>query len=331
MDPGYSIVPARPEHIELLPAIELAAAALLRGHAPDHVLAEVTSLDELNDAQAEGRLWVALEDDSPVGLALIEILDAHTVHLEEVGVHPRHGRRGLGAALVSAVLEWAARSGYRQVTLTTFRDVPWNMPFYARLGFEELPRAEWNPALRAIVEDEAARGLDPGRRVVMVRSLAMTSREPHLFIYLDDQLLATVTFDGFQNEYPWYSGTLAAGPAMPRWREFVDRYAEADVEFDYHPHHPDEGPYEETDLAEYVKLLRELLDARKRGAPPPDGSDEDPWVQPWLAEPIERLEQYIAFLDWRRWRAVTADGSIVEGVPLPPKLHVEHGRFSYRP
>lgn len=171
MNPGYSIIPARPEHIEPLPTIELAAATLLRGHAPDHVLAEATSLDELKDAQAEGRLWVALADDSPLGLALIEILDAHTVHLEEVDVHPRHGRRGIGAALVSAVLEWAARSAYRQVTLTTFRDVPWNMPFYARLGFEELPRAEWPPPLRAIVADEAARGLDPEMRVAMVRTL----------------------------------------------------------------------------------------------------------------------------------------------------------------
>lgn len=93
MNPRYSIAEARPEHIEPLPAIELAAATLLRGHAPDHVLAEATSLDELKDAQAGGRLWVALADDSPVGLALIEILDAHTAHLREIDVHPRPSGR----------------------------------------------------------------------------------------------------------------------------------------------------------------------------------------------------------------------------------------------
>jgi hypothetical protein len=43
------------------------------------------------------------------------------------------------------------------------------MPFYARLGFVIVPRAQLSPALRAIVEDETRRGLDPTRRVVMRR------------------------------------------------------------------------------------------------------------------------------------------------------------------
>jgi hypothetical protein len=55
------------------------------------------------------------------------------------------------------------------VTLTTFRDVPWNMPFYARLGFEIVPPEQVGPALFAIVEGETRRGLDPARRVVMRR------------------------------------------------------------------------------------------------------------------------------------------------------------------
>ena len=52
--------------------------------------------------------------------------------LEEIDVHPDHGRRGLGRRLVSAVCAWAARGGHRWLTLTTFRDVPFNMPFHAR-------------------------------------------------------------------------------------------------------------------------------------------------------------------------------------------------------
>jgi GNAT superfamily N-acetyltransferase len=168
-DPRYRIALARPGDLSALREIELAAAALLEGHAPPSVLAETTGEDELREAQAEGRLWVALDEGAaPVGFALVEPLPSGLPHLEELGVHPRHGRRGVGAALVRAVCEWTARSGHPSLTLTTFRDVAWNLPFYARLGFEEVPGDELREELAAQVRDEAARGLDPARRAVMV-------------------------------------------------------------------------------------------------------------------------------------------------------------------
>ena len=139
------------------------------GHAPASVLDETTSEDDLREAQAAGRLWIALAGDTPVGFAHVEVLGSGVAHLEEIDVHPDHGRRGLGCRLVEAVCEWAARSGYREVTLTTFREVPWNMPFYARLGFEEVPTRELSADLVAVVADETRRGLDPTRRVVMRR------------------------------------------------------------------------------------------------------------------------------------------------------------------
>src|SRR5262249_52462140 len=79
--------------------------------------------------------------------------------------------RGLGTRLVLHVCDWAADNGIGSVTLTTFRDVAWNMPVYARLGFEVVPHAQLSPARRAVVEDETRRGLDPARRVVMRRRL----------------------------------------------------------------------------------------------------------------------------------------------------------------
>jgi predicted N-acetyltransferase YhbS len=99
-------------------------------------------------------------------------------HLEEIDVHPRHARRGVGTALVRSACEWAARSGHAQLTLTTFRALSWNMPFYQRLGFEEIPTEDLGPDLAAVVADEAARGLDPGRRVVMRRRLHGPRRAP---------------------------------------------------------------------------------------------------------------------------------------------------------
>jgi GNAT superfamily N-acetyltransferase len=110
--------------------------------------------------------------DVPVGFALVEMLAAGRPHLEEIDVHPDHGRRGVGAALVRAVCAWARSAGYEDITLTTFRAVPWNMPFYQRLGFEEIRDDALRPELVAVVRDETARGLDPGGRVVMRHRLA---------------------------------------------------------------------------------------------------------------------------------------------------------------
>jgi GNAT superfamily N-acetyltransferase len=154
----------------------LAAAALLLGHAPESVLSETTAERDFREAQAQGRLWVALDGDVPVGFAHVEVFSTRAAHLEEVDVHPAHGRRGLGTRLVVAVREWAARSGYRELTLTTFREVPWNMPFYARLGFQEVPTGELTSDLMSVVRDETRRGLDPARRVVM--RLVTVSRRP---------------------------------------------------------------------------------------------------------------------------------------------------------
>ena len=171
--PVYTIAAARPKDLAALAAIELAAARLLVGHAPESVLNETTSDEALNTALRQGHLWVALADDVPVGFALVEVIEPSVAHLEEIDVHPQHGRRGLGTKLVGAVCAWAIAAGYHSVTLTTLRDVPWNMPFYARLGFEVIPSEALSPALRSVVQDETRRGLDPTRRVAMRRPCAV--------------------------------------------------------------------------------------------------------------------------------------------------------------
>jgi GNAT superfamily N-acetyltransferase len=163
----YEITLARPADLPFIGPIELAAAQLLRCHAPQSALDEVTSEEALRAAQRDDRLWVARTAGAPVGFAHVELVEPNAAHLEELDVHPDHGRRGVGARLVTAVCRWAADRGFDRVTLTTFRRVPWNMPFYARLGFEEIPPAARTPALQAIVQDETRRGLDPAQRVTM--------------------------------------------------------------------------------------------------------------------------------------------------------------------
>ena len=167
MEMRLSIALARERDLHELPAIELAAARLLEGHAPESILAESTPIEDLSAAQADGRLWVALADDRPVGFAIVEMLDDGLPHLDELDVHPEFMRRGMGTALVRVVCDWTAENGFSEITLTTFRVVSWNMPFYAKMGFELVPEANLRPALRAVVDDETARGLDPETRCVM--------------------------------------------------------------------------------------------------------------------------------------------------------------------
>jgi GNAT superfamily N-acetyltransferase len=165
--PGYSIVRGHAQHLGALPGIELAAAQLLRGYAPETVLTETTDAHTFSQAADGGLLWVAVMGETPVGFALVRMLADDLPHLDELDVEPSHGRRGLGTALVREVCEWAAVTGYSILTLTTFRAVAWNLPFYARLGFAEIPHNLLRPELTAVVSKEAARGLTPETRAVM--------------------------------------------------------------------------------------------------------------------------------------------------------------------
>lgn len=176
METGYLITQACPEHLSALPDIERQAALLFRGwDVPHAILEETTPLEEFQEAQKAGLLWVALSPQHhPVGFALVERAGP-LLHLEEIDVHPQHGRRGIGAALVEAVCTWARDCGCTQITLTTYHDIPWNEPFYARLGFEVLSMTELSDELRRRVDEETARGLDSARRVVMRKALSPKS------------------------------------------------------------------------------------------------------------------------------------------------------------
>jgi len=56
-------------------------------------------------------------------------------------------------------------------TLSTLRDVPWNAPFYGKLGFRILVERELTQTLRELLESEARLGLPMKNRVLMRREL----------------------------------------------------------------------------------------------------------------------------------------------------------------
>ncbi|MFF3004633.1 GNAT family N-acetyltransferase [Kitasatospora sp. NPDC057940] len=102
------------------------------------------------------------------GYLLAEPVDG-ALHIEQVSVHPDHARRGIGRALIEHL---AAGTDAPALTLTTFADVPWNAPYYARCGFRPLADHELTPGLREIRRKEAEHGLDRWPRLCMRRDLA---------------------------------------------------------------------------------------------------------------------------------------------------------------
>jgi GNAT superfamily N-acetyltransferase len=163
---------AGPEHVDELPTIERAAATRFGDSLPQSVLSHATPVDNLAAAQQAGLLWVALEPaGAPVGFAVASV-HGRRVHLDELDVLPAHGRKGIGSALVEAVEDYALKSDCTEITLTTFRDVPWNAPFYSRVGFEAISEQELDKELIARLSDEVALGLERSSRVAMRKPLS---------------------------------------------------------------------------------------------------------------------------------------------------------------
>lgn len=164
----YTVRQAIRADLPLLPDIERAAARLFPAEdIPPHLYEQATPIADFEKAHAAGLLWVAADEASnPVGFAHLVPMDQH-IHLEELDVHPAHGRRGLGRKLVTATLDWARAQGYPAMTLTTFRHVPWNAPFYETLGFLPLDESDLSQSLREEIDWEVGQGLDREKRVAM--------------------------------------------------------------------------------------------------------------------------------------------------------------------
>mgnify|MGYP001049867733 CR=1 FL=1 len=159
-----------------LPAMELATGDLFRALGMDAVADDnPPTTEDLARYQRAGRLLVADDGGRGGGYLLIDVLPG-AAHIEQVTVHPNHARRRIGRDLIDAAEHWARRRGLTWLTLTSYRDVPWNAPYYARLGFDVLDQDELSPELRAVRQAEAARGLDAWPRVTMRRQIGSAGR-----------------------------------------------------------------------------------------------------------------------------------------------------------
>lgn len=153
----------------MLPAVERSAGEAFR--AIDDLAwiagAADLSVDRYATLIAGGAAWVACDAAGDVVGFLCGEVFGDTLHIWEMSVRRDRQLAGLGGRLLATATAWAATLRLPAVTLTTFREVAWNEPFYRRAGFRTLADHEVTPRLAETLRAEVANGLPGNRRCAM--------------------------------------------------------------------------------------------------------------------------------------------------------------------
>jgi len=158
---SWKIRVAESADADALPAVERSASMRFRS-IPD--LAFLADGDDRTVAWhrhhiAQGAEWIALsESEEIIGFLAAEIVGPE-LHIWELAVRIDVQNQGIGRKLIETACAFARQRDLESMTLTTFSNVPWNAPWYQRLGFV---RCRDNERLAALVRAESERGW-PGR------------------------------------------------------------------------------------------------------------------------------------------------------------------------
>jgi len=163
------IRPARADEIDRVRDIErISASRFLGTDRAELADDEPTDAATLAARIGQGGLLVAVDAQVPAAFVMFREVEG-CAYVEQIDVLPSHARRGIGADLLEAVAKLARARGWPALTLSTFKDVPFNAPYYARLGFEEV--GALTPGMSEIRAEHEARGLDETTRVFMRREV----------------------------------------------------------------------------------------------------------------------------------------------------------------
>jgi len=157
---------------DALRAIEVAAGEPFRALGMDSIADdEPPAASALHSVIDDGRAWVSVDEvDRPIGYLLVEIVGG-SAHIGQVSVDPTHAGLRIGSALIDVAGQWAVEHRLAGLTLTTFTDVPWNAPYYQRLGFEAIPPDQVTRELRELAAAELEYFQHRWPRVAMRRAL----------------------------------------------------------------------------------------------------------------------------------------------------------------
>ena len=158
---------ANADDLPQLPALERAAAAMF-ANSPYPQLVHWSLASE--EIQSGDVIFVAEVSNELAGFVIVRPA-SEAMHIQEIDVHPNFARRRVGALLIDAVEKWTRTQGLLFVTLTTFDDVPWNGPYYARLGYSQIERDAISPALQTILLAEEKAGIAMAHRICMQKEI----------------------------------------------------------------------------------------------------------------------------------------------------------------
>jgi ribosomal protein S18 acetylase RimI-like enzyme len=153
------------------PELEQSAGLSFREYPELAWLADADNLpaERYLEIIGEGWSWVA-EDMLSVPVAFVAAtLEGAELHIWELNVRMECQRRGIGRRLLQHFIAEAAVARIAAITLTTFRDVPWNAPFYGSRGFDVAKKPD--PRLAGLLVAEVGKGLPAARRCAMRRRI----------------------------------------------------------------------------------------------------------------------------------------------------------------
>jgi GNAT superfamily N-acetyltransferase len=163
-----AIRPAIFSEIEAVRDIERASAQRFLGVMDDLAADEPSPASVLAARIETGGLLVAEIGADLAAFVMFRPVE-DSFYIEQIDVLPAFERQRIGAALIDAVADRARATGLARLTLSTFREVPRNAPYYRRLGFDDIVDGELTPGLLEIRREHLARGLDEEARVFMER------------------------------------------------------------------------------------------------------------------------------------------------------------------
>ena len=134
-----------------LPRVEICAGAVFTSIGMDEIAQDdPPSVELLLEYQKAGRLFIASDPREKTVQAYIVLTilsppegnDPGLGFVHQVSVSPTYARRGIGARLIAQAEAWSLSQKVPCICLTTFDNVPWNRPYYERLGFRVLSDTE---------------------------------------------------------------------------------------------------------------------------------------------------------------------------------------------
>ncbi|MGO2368056.1 MAG: GNAT family N-acetyltransferase [Serratia sp. (in: enterobacteria)] len=165
---------AQPQDIAQLIAVERSAAQLFHQQPAWCFIAEgpVMSSEQHADFIQRQHEWLVEGASGEIAGFIAVIPQSQDWHIAELSVAANWQRQGIGRRLIAEVAAQAALQGAQRLTLTTFIDVPWNAPYYQRLGFRPIAAQQLSASLKHQLAEDSAQGFAADSRCAMEFTLS---------------------------------------------------------------------------------------------------------------------------------------------------------------